>query len=102
MIARNWLEPHAARTQTHEFVRGFAPARSAENVAEGARAFAEGAARAAAALVDGAYGGQARLPRGAERRRGLVPPRDADAGQGAGLERVACGSRRRPRRWRAR
>ena len=81
-IARNWLE-HVARTQTHEFVRGFAPARSAENVAEGARAFAEGAARAAAALVDGAYGGQARLPRGAERRRGLAPPRDADAGQGA-------------------
>ena len=81
-IARNWLE-HIARTQTHEFVRGFAPARSAENVAEGARAFAEGAARAAAALVDGAYGGQARLPRGAERRRGLAPPRDADAGQGA-------------------
>ena len=71
-IARNWLE-HVARTQTHEFVRGFAPARSAENVAEGARAFAEGAARAAAALVDGAYGGQARLPR------------DADAGQGLGF-----------------
>jgi hypothetical protein len=70
-IARNWIE-HVSRTQTHKFVRGLAPARSAENVAEGARAFAEGAAHAAAFLAGRA--GETRAF-GALRRR----ERDADA-----------------------
>ena len=72
-IARNWIE-HVSRTQTHKFVRGLAPARSAENVAEGARAFAEGAAQAAAALA--ARAGETRAF-GALRRRDLFC--DADA-----------------------